>query len=207
MPTTFPHSSNKQRELILANKSFVKRPIQTSLINCQTRTVPEREKKLTDICLQTPRNQDPTFSSEYILAEKTALEQSLAPSTTGNYVIAVQKFIQWARALGFQNHEIQPASEDLIAFYIAQFVGRCSESHAKTNLNAIRQWHLQHGFPWAPSLRIETIICGIKKSKPATSVKANCPPVSLEMMKSLRNGLNLQSSEGACCWAIACAAF
>lgn len=207
MPCAPSLSSKELRERFTKHESLLRTPPIAQREKHHPKRPHKPRRKLTDICLNTPQRRDPRYTDECIQAEKLALEQSLAPSTTESYVNAVEKFIAWARALGFQDQEIQPASEDLICFYIAQFVGRFGESHARTHLNAIRQWHLQHGHTWESSLRVETIINGIKKAKPASSIRSNRPPVTLDMMKTLRKGLNLRFPEDACCWAIACIAF
>jgi hypothetical protein len=164
-------------------------------------------KRLTNICLVSPAKRDARLLPTMLAAEKTALEHSLASSTTENYARLVEKFINWARTLGFTDQEIQPASEDLVCVYIAQIVGTYGESHAKNIKHAIRAWNIQHGYAWHPSQRLDAIISGIRKAKPSGASKEKRPPVTLEMMKVLRQGLDLIRAEDACCWANACTAF
>jgi hypothetical protein len=119
----------------------------------------------------------------------------------------VENFINWARTLGFTDQEIQPASEDLACVHIAQIVGTYGESHAKNTKHAIRAWNIQHGYAWHPSQRLDATISRIWKVKPRGASKEKRPPVTPEMMKVLRQGLDLIRTEDACCWANTCIVF
>lgn len=100
-----------------------------------------------------------------------------------------------------------PASESLIASFIAFHAGKVASSTIDNWLAGLHFWHTINGALWNGGDILSRAKKGAQKLVPISSKRAKRPPVTIEHLYALRNGLDLSNAFDAAVWAIACVAF
>ncbi|KDR79126.1 hypothetical protein GALMADRAFT_243004 [Galerina marginata CBS 339.88] len=108
---------------------------------------------------------------------------SLDQSTRESYAAGLLRFTQYCDSLNISEHKRMPASEILLASFIASHAGKIASSTVDTWLAGLHFWHT------------------------LSSQLAKRPPVTIEHLYALGSGLDFTNAFDAAVWAIACIAF
>ncbi|KAJ7128426.1 hypothetical protein C8R44DRAFT_549351, partial [Mycena epipterygia] len=143
------------------------------------------------------------------VVEKTyaALFASFAGPTQSNYAADLLRFHQFCDTHSISERARMPASNFLLAAFIANHVGSVSGGTVKSWMSGIKAWHDLNGAPWEGDDRwVE--LARRTANKEGTAFKcAQQGPVTVEHMLALRAALNLARPFDAATWSIATAAF
>lgn len=102
-----------------------------------------------------------------------------------------------------------PASSDLLSAFVADASGTVSDSTVNNWLSGLHYWHIVNGADWhgSSSELLRHMRRGLSHLVPPTSKRARRPPVTLEALTQLRDGLDLSNSFDISVFAVACIAF
>jgi hypothetical protein len=100
-----------------------------------------------------------------------------------------------------------PASELLLCAFAASSAGLRSGSTIRNDISAVRAWHITNNVPYFGNIRLNYTLKGLENLTPQSSKRAPRPPITLDMLCILYEGLNLVDPLDACCWAAAVTAF
>ena len=101
-----------------------------------------------------------------------------------------------------------PASDILIAPFIASLAGAYSVSTIRNYVYGVRAWHLIHGAAWRRNQdELDTILRGALQMAPKLSTRAKREPYTLAYLRALRDHLNLTDPLDAAVWAVLTVAF
>ena len=132
---------------------------------------------------------------------------SLDQSTRDTYAAGLLRFTQYCDGLNLCETKRMPASEVLLASFIASHASKVASSTVDNWLAGLHFWHTINGAQWQGSDILSCAKKGVYKLVPLSSQLAKRPPVTIEHLYALRNGLNLSNAFDAAVWAIACIAF
>ena len=85
------------------------------------------------------------------LLSKHTMEVALAalePGTRKNYGAELLRYAQFCEDEGIPIHACLPASEAILAAFIATHAGMVSKSTVNTWISGLKYWHIVHGIPW-----------------------------------------------------------
>ncbi|KAG1811118.1 uncharacterized protein BJ212DRAFT_1278216 [Suillus subaureus] len=135
--------------------------------------------------------------------------QSLDEDTCSNYGASLLHFMQFCDSHNFPESECMPASASLLAAFLANAAGTISNSTANSWMAGLHYWHAVNGATWfgTESDVLHHIRRGITKLTPPSSKRACCPPVTLDTLGQLAQGLDLTNSFNIAIFAVACVAF
>jgi len=134
---------------------------------------------------------------------------SLDENTRSVYGAGLLRFHQFCDTMTVPEHKRMPASEILLAAFAATAAAKVSRSCLDSWLAGIHFWHIFNGAPWhgANSELLTKIKTGVSKTVPDSSRRVKRPPVTIEHMHVLREGLDLTNSFDSAVWACATIAF
>lgn len=95
-----------------------------------------------------------------------------------------------------------PASELLLSSFIANAAGTVDNW-----LAGLHFWHTINGAQWHGKDMLARTKTGVCKLVPISSKRTKRPPVTIEHLYALRQGLDTTNSFDAAVWAVACVAF
>lgn len=147
------------------------------------------------------------LSDERLGRINEVIAHSWAASTYDKYSSAVMDFLAFCKSEGIKLSEALPSSEDLLCFYIASMAGRLAGGTAGNKISGLKSWHIENDWLWAGSLRLKHTIRGTENLRPPKSKKPERPPLSVKMLKAVRDNLDLTRPLDACVWAIATTSF
>ena len=133
------------------------------------------------------------------------LLRTLEPGTRKNYGAGLLRFNQFCDDNGVSEENRMPASDALLSAFVAEWEGKVSRSCIDGWLAGLAFWHSLNGASWRGDRRLRQALKGISKGQPPPNEKR--PPVTLEHLYALRNGLDLTNSFDAAVYAVACIAF
>ncbi|TRM63420.1 hypothetical protein BD626DRAFT_402493 [Schizophyllum amplum] len=134
---------------------------------------------------------------------------SVTDDTRKNYGAGLLRFIQFCDRYGVPEHLRMPASESLLALFVAEMgAGNVQSGTVQSWLSGLAMWHQVCGAPWNGG----SILARTKKGAAAMSsrILPRRPPrspVSLPHMTALRQHLDMSNTFDAAVWAVACAAW
>lgn len=131
--------------------------------------------------------------------------KSLDDNTRKNYGAGLLRFTQFCDCLNIPEDARMPASEPLLAAFVAKWSGLVARTTVDNWMAGLSFWHTLHGAPWSGAKMLRTTCTGLTKSAPAGRPKR--PPVTIEHMYALRAQLDLSNSFDAAVYAAACTAF
>src|ERR1700722_12702289 len=132
---------------------------------------------------------------------------SLDAATRSGYGSGLLRFTQFCDNHAISESSRMPASETLLVLFAADAAGQVSASTLNTWLAGLHFWHIINGATWYGGGRVTQIKKGVRKLTPITSKRRKRPPVTIEQLYALRNGLDLTNSFDVSVWAVACIAF
>jgi hypothetical protein len=147
------------------------------------------------------------LSPEAVSSLFRVLLASLDVSTRKNYGSGLLRFTQFCDAQHISEDKRMPASESILSAFCASWAGRVASTTVSTWMAGLRFWHKFHGAPWCGGEILASVTKGIAKMVPKSSKRPQRPPVTIEHMHALFNGLDLSNSFDAAVWALASTAF
>lgn len=130
---------------------------------------------------------------------------SLEPGTRKNYGAGLLRFTQFCDCQNVPEDARMPASDHLLASFVAQWHGVVSRSTVDTWVAGLTFWHSLNGAPWLGGKMLRAVCKAVLKGAPPGRDKR--PPVTLEHLYALRERLDLSNSFDAAVYAVACCAF
>lgn len=130
---------------------------------------------------------------------------SLELPSRRNYGAGLLRFTQFCDLQHVSEEERMPASDALIAAFVAKWSGSVSRSTIDTWLAGLAFWHSLNGAPWLSSRLVKITCKGASKLQPASKRKRS--PVTVEHLACLFNHLDLANSFDAAVFAVATIAF
>lgn len=163
----------------------------------------------------TPHGIDFQHELESLLPKSTILKMffvvlhSLDIDTCSNYGVGLLCFTQFCNRISIPENKCMPASHDLLSAFVADTSGTVSDSTVNNWLSGLHYWHIVYGADWhGSSLELLHHMCrGLLWVVPPSSKCARRPPVTLEALTQLHDGLDLCNSFDISVFAIACVAF
>ena len=120
-----------------------------------------------------------------------ALENGWAKSTLVGYSCHVTHFLAFCKQEQVPAALQFPADKFILCAYAASDAGCISASTIQNRLSGLKAWHNAHGTMWNGGLRLQVVINGAKNLAPSSSKKPPRPPITIAMLQSLFEGLNL----------------
>lgn len=149
------------------------------------------------------------FPESDILKMFFVLTQSLDENTRSNYGAGLLRFTQYCDKLRIPENQRMPASASLLSAFIASSAGSISDSTASNWLSGLHFWHIVNGAQWhgTNSPLLHHMKRGLTRLVPPSSKRAQRPPVTLDALTQLGQGLDLSNSFDIAVFAISCVAF
>ncbi|TFK78440.1 DNA breaking-rejoining enzyme [Polyporus arcularius HHB13444] len=122
-----------------------------------------------------------------------------------NYGAGLLRFHQFCDQHAVAEQARMPASELLLAAFVASWAGRVARTTVDNWLAGLAFWHTLNMAQWNGARVLKATCQAALKMQPPPKPKR--PPVTLEHMHALRNGLDLTNAFDAAVYAVACAAF
>lgn len=133
------------------------------------------------------------------------IAEGLEVRTKKNYGAGLLRFTQFCDGLNIPENDRMPASEALVAAFVARHAGLVRHDTIGGWLSGLSFWHAINGAKWPGGDVLKYTKKGAKKLEPPPLPKR--PPVTLEHMHALFTGLNLSNTFDAAVFAVACSAF
>ncbi len=133
------------------------------------------------------------------------ISEGLDVHTKKNYGAGLLRFTQFCDNLQVPESARMPASEALVAAFVAMYAGSVRHDTIGSWLSGLAVWHAINGAKWPDGNILTYTKKGAKKVEPPPLAKR--PPVTLEHMHALFAGLNLANTLDAAVFAVACSAF
>ncbi|KAJ7288768.1 hypothetical protein C8J57DRAFT_1214864 [Mycena rebaudengoi] len=134
------------------------------------------------------------FSTATLLAHDKVLDAALGTGSHSNYGGGLARFHEFCDSEDIPENDRMPASEELIAMFIASWAGRISRSAVDTWVSAVRAWHIVHGASWLMDDHLRFVKNGVTNLVPESSTRAPRPPVTIPHISALRENLSLNNT-------------
>ncbi|KAG1843160.1 hypothetical protein DFJ58DRAFT_717854 [Suillus subalutaceus] len=137
------------------------------------------------------------------------LEQLFPESDILKMFFILTHFTQYCDKLHIPEMQHMPASATLLSTFIAASAGSISDSTMSNWLAGLHFWHISDGTQChgIDSPLLHHMKCGLTCLVPPNSKQAQCPPVTLDALIQLGQGLDLSNSFDVTVFTIACVAF
>lgn len=132
---------------------------------------------------------------------------SVESKTRENYGSGLLRFHQFCDSLSITEDKRMPASETLLAAFIAHWAGKVAVTTADTWLAGLHFWHQFNNAPWHGNALLRRSKTGLSKIVPASSKRPRRPPVTIEHMHALFQNLDLSNSFDSAVYCTASVAF
>ncbi|KAI1784952.1 DNA breaking-rejoining enzyme, partial [Ganoderma leucocontextum] len=131
--------------------------------------------------------------------------QAIEADTRKNYGAGLLRFHQYCDTISVPEEQRMPASEILLASFVASWAGKVARTTVDNWLSGLAFWHTLNNAPWHGDRVLKVTCAATTKLQPPPKPKR--PPVTLEHMHALRAGLDLTDAFDAAVYAVACTAF
>lgn len=115
---------------------------------------------------------------------------SLDEPTRSCYAAGLLRYTQFCDGLDVSEERRVPASETLLASFIASWAGKISSSTTSNWLAGLHFWHQYQGAQWHGANMLRITQSGVDKLVPPSSRRPKRSPVTLQHMHCLVNGLD-----------------
>lgn len=132
---------------------------------------------------------------------------SLDEATRSNYGAGLLRFTQFCDLHSIPEAQRMPASSNLISSFAASAAGHLSPNTLNNWMAGMHFWHIVNNAVWNGDDMLHHVRRGVAKMCPPESKRAKRPPVTIEAMAALGEGLDLSLAFDAAVWAVACVAF
>ncbi|GBE80134.1 hypothetical protein SCP_0213370 [Sparassis crispa] len=150
------------------------------------------------------RSLDSLLPSTAVLKLFQVMLCSLDESTHGAGLL---RFTQYCDQHRIPELQRMPASESLLSTFAASAAGAISDNTLSNWLAGLHFWHTINGAVWHGHDMLRHVRRGIAKLVPPDSKRAKHPPVTIEAMVILKDGLDLSNVFDAAVWALVSIAF
>jgi hypothetical protein len=116
--------------------------------------------------------------------------RSLDASTQSCYTTGLLRFTQYCDRLHISEIKRVPASEPLLAAFIANWAGKILSSTTNTWLLGLKFWHEYQGAPWSGANLLRITKAGVEKMVPPSSKREKRSPVTIQHMHCLTSHLD-----------------
>ncbi|KAG1888310.1 hypothetical protein F4604DRAFT_1570059, partial [Suillus subluteus] len=132
---------------------------------------------------------------------------SIKVKTCENYGAGLLRFHQYCDSRSIPEKNRMPASDCLLASFVASWARKVATTMAQNWLAGLHFWHNLHSAPWFGHGLLHSATAGLTKVIPDSSKHPHRPPVTLEHMHALFQGLNLSNAFDMATFAVACITF
>lgn len=132
---------------------------------------------------------------------------SVEPKTRENYGSGLLRFHQFCDSLSITEEKRMPASEILLATFIAHWAGKVAATTADNWLAGLHFWHQFNNAPWHGDSLLRRSKTGLSKLVPDSSKRPRHPPVTIEHMHALFCNLDMSNSFDSAVYCTASVAF
>jgi len=132
---------------------------------------------------------------------------SVESKTRENYGSGLLRFHQFCDSLSISEDKRMPASESLLAAFIAHWAGKVAVTTADNWLAGLHFWHQFNNAPWHGDSILRRSKAGLSKLVPTSSKRPRRPPVTIEHMHALFQNLDLSNSFDSAVYCTASVAF
>ncbi|KAG2079081.1 hypothetical protein BDR04DRAFT_1063614 [Suillus decipiens] len=148
------------------------------------------------------------YPESHIVKLFFVMAESLDKSTRNEYGAGLLHFNQFCDRLSVPEQDRMPASEVLLAIFIADAAGSISSSTADNWLAGLRFWHVINGAQWhgEHSECLRHVQHGLQNLVPP-DLNPKHPPITLESLIQLHKGLDHSNTFDTAVLAIACLVF
>ncbi|KZV63019.1 DNA breaking-rejoining enzyme, partial [Peniophora sp. CONT] len=137
--------------------------------------------------------------------QREVLASSVTPSTLENYAAGLLRFTQCCDTLRIPENARMPASDDLLATFVALQVGKGAD--VRHCISGLQLWHTINSAPWKGGRMLKAAMQAHQRFVPDDARRPPRPPVTVEHLTALRERLNFDDPLEACVYAVACVAF
>jgi hypothetical protein len=136
------------------------------------------------------------------------LAASVEPATRRNYGAGLLRFMQFCGRYGVAEELRVPASESLLALFVAEEgAGHVAGGTIASWLSGLQMWHSVNSATWAGGRILKRTQAGAGKLAPALSTRPRRNPIMIHHLRTLREGLDLTNTRDSAVWAVACTAW
>ncbi|KAG2341709.1 DNA breaking-rejoining enzyme [Suillus weaverae] len=132
---------------------------------------------------------------------------SIEPKTRENYGAGLLHFDQFCDSHNIAEDRRMPASDRLLASFIASCARKVATTTAQSWLAGLHFWHNLHSAQWNGNALLQISMARLAKLVPDSSKRPCHPPVTLDHMHALFRGLDLLNVFDAAVFGVACVAF
>jgi hypothetical protein len=118
------------------------------------------------------------------------MENAWAPATRQRYEANVKEFTVFCNTQKIPETDRLPASEMLLATFAASLVGKCAGSTAQGKVAALKAWHIRNNVPWRGNTLLDYVLKGLERASPGNAKQTRRPPITIQMIEQLYNGLD-----------------
>nr|GAT51024.1 DNA breaking-rejoining enzyme [Mycena chlorophos] len=136
-----------------------------------------------------------------------AFQHGWQPSTLENYGYAVDRFHRYCDRESIPKQLRLPAHDFVLCAFAASHAGIHAHSTAQNDIAALKAWHIAQGQTWRASPRLHYVLNGVKNLAPDSSQRPPRPPITVDMLSALGDGLDFSSRFDVAVFAAACTAF
>jgi hypothetical protein len=141
-----------------------------------------------------------------------AIAAQWSTETKIGYGSGIKKWISFCDKYDVPPDSRLPASRQWLLLFMSSQRGDIGSSNFSTIMSGIRAWHVAQDVPWHGDPKIDDLVKGFRHAvavaAPASTTRAPRPPVTVQHLITLRNGLDVcNDSRDAAVYAVACCAF
>ena len=130
-------------------------------------------------------------------------DHAWADSTLSKYRGVVAQFQSFCDAENIPRNLRLPASEDLLCGFTASWVCSIAGTTVKSQLAALKAWHVYNNAPWLGGARLRYVLHGVENLTPLPSRRPPRPPITRNMLCLLASNLSRTDPLDVCCLAAA----
>ncbi|KAG1786779.1 uncharacterized protein HD556DRAFT_1299852 [Suillus plorans] len=148
------------------------------------------------------------YPESYVVKLFFVMAESLDERTRNDYGAGLLHFNQFCDRLSIPEQDRMPASEILLSIFIADAAGSISSNTANNWLAGLRFWHVINGAQWhgERSECLRHVQRGLRLLAPS-NLNLQHPPITLESLIQLHQGLDYSNTFDTAVLAIACLIF
>ncbi|KAF7303391.1 DNA breaking-rejoining enzyme [Mycena indigotica] len=150
-----------------------------------------------------PHTISPTLRAQLNLA----FQNGWGRKTLTNYGYTVDRFLAFCDAEKVPQNLRLPTHEFILSAFAASHTGIHAGSTARNDIAALKAWHVAQQQPWLGGPRLHYVLSGVESLSPQTASRPPRPPITPDMLLSLRRGLDFASHFDVAVFAAACVAF
>ncbi|KZV59286.1 hypothetical protein PENSPDRAFT_595733, partial [Peniophora sp. CONT] len=125
--------------------------------------------------------------------------------TRSTYAAGLLRYIQWCEALGIDEEDRFPISQERMAMFVTYQNGKGADvAHL---VDGLRFWMLINGVEWTRGPLVKAALGGHKNFVPEDAKRPPRPPVTPEHLTALRAGLNFRDPLECAVYGAACVSF